>query len=164
MFGRLVLAAALAVALASAQGGMGGGGKGRNSNGDMGSQMPMRTQRQTPFELFKEKLKLSSEQASEAGNILTAAAQQASQIRTQIDKSRVDLAGAIIEGKSPDEIQKLVEAHTALQAQLDGVEADAFSKVFATLKPNQQSKAGQAFELMAGMLDRQSGGGGRRGR
>ena len=47
------------------------------------------------------------------------------------------------------------------------LEAEAVAKVFAILKPNQQAKAGQAFELMAGAFDRADGpgqGGGRGGR
>jgi hypothetical protein len=35
---------------------------------------------------------------------------------------------------------------------MTGIEAEAFGKVYALLKPNQQSKAPQAFELMAGMF------------
>jgi hypothetical protein len=129
----------------------------------MGADTPVRVQRQSPFEMFSDKLKLSREQSTEAGNILSAAAQQASPIRGQLDKSRADIAGAMIEGKGEEEVKKLIDAQTALQAQLDGVAADAFSKIFATLKPNQQSKAGQAFEFVAVMFDRAAGGGGRRG-
>jgi hypothetical protein len=128
----------------------------------MGADMPMRTQKQSPFEVFTEKLKLNKEQASDAGNILAAAAQQAGPIRGQLDKSRADIAGALIEGKSDEEIKKLMDAHSALLTQFDAVAADAFSKIFATLKPNQQSKAGQAFELVPTLFDR-AGGGGRRG-
>ena len=160
MFGKLVVIAALAATLASAQ--RGGGGGGRNNN-TMGTDMPMRTQRQSAFDQFRDKLKLNKDQESQARDILVAAAQQASPLASQMEKSRADLAGAMIDGKSDDEIKKLVEAQSAVQAQLDGVEADAFAKIFATLKPNQQSKAGQAFELMAGMFDRAAAGGGRRG-
>jgi hypothetical protein len=161
MVGRIILAVTLAATLASAQGGRGGGGMGGNN---MGTTMPQTTrmQRQSPFEQFCEKLKLNKEQTSDAQNILAAAAQQAGPVREQLDKNRADIAGAMIEGKSQDEIKKLVDAHSGLQAQLDGIEADAFGKLFATLKPNQQSKAGQAFEFMAAMFDRPGGGGGGR--
>ena len=35
---------------------------------------------------------------------------------------------------------------------MTNIEAEAFGKIYALLKPNQQSKAPQAFELMAGMF------------
>jgi hypothetical protein len=35
---------------------------------------------------------------------------------------------------------------------MTGIEAEAFGKLYALLKPNQQAKAPQAFELMAGMF------------
>jgi len=170
MFLRLMLVAILAATLAPAQRGGGGGGGGRGGGGGESGMMPMRAQRQSAFDLFSEKLKLNKDQSTEAGKILTAAAGKVGPLRSQIDKGRADIAGAIIEGKSPDEIKKLMDDHTALMAQVDAIEADAFSQIFATLKPNQQSKAGQAFDLMAGMFDRAGGGGsgggggGRRGR
>jgi hypothetical protein len=43
--------------------------------------------------------------------------------------------------------------YSALAAQMDGVEAEAFGKIYAMLKPNQQSKAEVGFELMAGMFE-----------
>jgi len=165
MFGRLVITAILAATLASAQRGGGGGGGGRGGRDGGAAAMPMSMgQRQTKFEIFAERLKLSKEQAAEAGNIFTAAMTKAGPLRTQLDQSRTQIAGAMIEGKSQDEINKLLEAHTALEAQVDAVEADAFAKLFATLKPNQQAKAGQAYELMAGIFDRPAGGGGGGGR
>ncbi|HYW48289.1 MAG TPA: hypothetical protein VE959_35825 [Bryobacteraceae bacterium] len=161
MFLRLLLVAILAATLAPAQrGGGGGGGGGGRGGSNTGASMPMRTQRQSSFDLFSEKLKLSKDQSAEAGKILADAAGKATPLRPQLDKSRADIAGAIIDAKSPDEIKKLMDDHTALMAQMDAIEADAFSQIFATLKPNQQSKAGQAFELMAAMLDRPAGGGG----
>ena len=35
---------------------------------------------------------------------------------------------------------------------MTSIEAEAFGKLYALLKPNQQAKAPQAFELMAGMF------------
>ena len=49
---------------------------------------------------------------------------------------------------------------------MTGIEAEAFGKLYALLKPNQQSKALQAFELMAGLFagTGMPGGGAGRGR
>jgi hypothetical protein len=35
---------------------------------------------------------------------------------------------------------------------MTSIEAEAFGKLYALLKPNQQAKAPQAFELMAGLF------------
>src|SRR5438132_14414436 len=59
-----------------------------------------------------------------------------------------------------------VDAYAAAAAKMAGVEARAFASVYATLKPNQQSNAPQAFALMAGMFQPappRAGGRGQRG-
>ena len=161
MFGRVVLVALLATTLASAQrGGGGGGGRGRGGGGDMGDMGMMRPQRKSRIEQFADKLKLSQEQRGEVEKIFREVLEKSAPVRAQIDTSRANLAGAMIQGQSADEIKKMTEAHAALEAQMDLIEADAFSKIYAMLKPNQQPKAGQAFELMAGYFDRFGGGGG----
>jgi cell division protein FtsB len=163
MLRRALLLVLAAASVAFPQRG-GGGGGGRGGGGGMSDMPMMRPQRQSRLQLFAEKLKLSKEQREEAEKILTAAMHQAAPLAMQIDKSRAEIAGSIIDGKPEGEIQKLKEAHTALEAQMDTLEADTFAKIYAELKPNQQSKAGEAFELMAGVFDRAaSGGGGARG-
>jgi hypothetical protein len=176
MFLRVLFTAVLAAGLALAQrggggggggmgddmgGGMGGGG-GRGMDG-MGGGMGMRPQRQSKFEQFVEKLKLSKEQGEEVQKAFSAAQEEAAPIRSQMDQGRVTIAGALIEGKSADDVKKMQDAYAALCAKMAAVEAKAFAKVYATLKPNQQSKAPAAFELMAGMFERPAGGGARRG-
>jgi hypothetical protein len=56
-----------------------------------------------------------------------------------------------------------VEDLAALRAKIVAVEAKSFGKLYATLKPKEQAKAAQVFEVMAGMFDA-SGIGGRGGR
>jgi Spy/CpxP family protein refolding chaperone len=164
MFIRVLLIVALATGVAFAQrgGGRGGGGGGMPP---MGGGMP---RPQSRIQQFADKLKLNEEQGHAVEKILSAGMEKAMPIRNQIDQSRANIAGALIENKSADEIKKLMDAHTALEAQLDLVEVELFSKIYSTLKPNQQSKAAEAFELMAGVFDRMGagagGGGGRGGR
>lgn len=162
MFVRLLLIAMLAATLASAQRGGGGrGGSGAGGGSDMPRMMP---QRQSKANQFSEKLKLTREQQDEANTALTAAVQELMPVRAEMDKSRVAIAGALIEGKGPDELKKLMDDYAAEAAQATGIEVKAFSKVFASLKPNQQAKAGQAYELLSEALDSLGGGGGRGGR
>jgi alanyl-tRNA synthetase len=161
MFARLLLATLFAAALAFAQGKKGGGSKGGMGDG-MGD---FRPQRQSKIEQFADRLKLSKEQKEEAQAALSAALEESAPVRNEIDKSRVAIAGAMIEGKSADEIKKLQDEYTAVAVKWTAIEVKAFTRVYASLKPNQQQKAGQAFELLAEALDSiGSGGGGRGGR
>jgi len=142
------------------------GGRGGSGMSDAGNYNPAPAQPKTKLDLFAAKLKLSSEQVEQVNAILVATTQQMAPVRAQIDKSRGEIASAMLTGKSPEDLNHLLEAHTALEAQMDAVEADTFAKVLALLKPNQQAKAAQAFEFLAGAFDRGPGhgGGGRRGR
>lgn len=166
MLGKMLLAALLATALASAQrGGNRGGGMGDETGG-----MPaMRVSQPNRALLLAEKLKLDKDQKQELQNILMAAAEEAAPLRSQITNARVQLAGAMIEGKGDEAVKRAQEACSALAAQVAGIEAKAFAKLYALLKPNQQAKAAQGFELLAGMLEQPGGrgrgmaGGGERG-
>ena len=170
MFARLVVTATLATVLASAQGGR-GGGMGGGMDGGMGNErggigeggmsgMP-RPQRQSKLDQIADKLKLNKDQKDEVQTIFQAAMEQAKPVNDQISKGREVIAGAIISGKSDDEIRKMMEQYAALAAQITAIESQAFTKVYALLKPNQQAKASAAFELMAGMFSQRQGGGGR---
>jgi hypothetical protein len=162
MLVRVLAIGLLAVAIAPAQ--RGGGGE---RGGDMGASMP-RMPRQTKADQIADKLKLSKEQKEEFGQILSAGSEEAAPLRGQLGNARVQLAQALIEAKGEQDVKRAQDSVANVSAQLTAVEAKAFSKVYALLKPNQQSKAPQAFELMAGIFSqgggRGSGGGmGRRG-
>ena len=74
------------------------------------------------------------------------------------------IAQAFLAKAPEDQIKKLLDEYALVSAQMTGIEADAFAKVYAILKPNQQAKAAQAFELMGGMFMGGAGGGGGMGR
>src|SRR3954454_23048551 len=167
MFKRLLLAGVLSAALASAQGrggggggdemgGVGGGGMGGGGGRDMGAgRMGMggcMARKPTKAEQFADKLKLNKEQREEVATIMMAALERSGSIRTDLDDRRAKLAGALIDGKPAEELNKLTTDYAAVAAQMTKVQADAFAKIYALLRPNQQGKADQAFELMAGMF------------
>jgi len=164
MFRKLLLAGILAAAMAFAQSGMGGMGQsgmggmggGRQRGGDMNGMENMgnmsRTRRQTKAEQIADKLKLNKDQKDQFESILSAGREKAAPIREQMDKQRAQIAGAMIGGKPAEEVDKLIADFTGLAAQMTAVETEAYSKIWAMLKPNQQSKAPQAFELMAGIF------------
>jgi Spy/CpxP family protein refolding chaperone len=169
MLVRLLLAAVIAAGLASAQpgGGMGegmggGGGMGRGGSG-MGEGMGgggMMPRRQSRLDQLADKLKLKSDQKSEVERILSAAMEKAGPVRDQLNQARRAVAEAMLNNASDEDVKKALDGYAAVSAQMTGVEADAFGKIYALLKPNQQGKAAQAFELMAGLFSGGGGGGG----
>jgi len=89
--------------------------------------------------------------------------EKAAPTRDLLTKGRVVIANAITGKAGQDEVKKMLDEYAAVSATMTGIEADVFAKIYALLKPNQQSKAPQAFELLAGMFDGggMQGGGGR---
>src|ERR1039458_2453586 len=78
--------------------------------------------------------------------------EKAAAARDLLTKGRIVIANAITGKASDDDMQKLLAEYTKVNATMTGIEAETFGKLYALLKPNQQSKAPQAFELMAGMF------------
>ena len=117
----------------------------------------------TPFEEFADRLKLDQKtQAPQAAEILNAAAAEAGPVGVQMLQLRQKLLNDDLAGDSAD-AKSVLDAYTAAAAKMSHIEADAFAKVYALLKPNQQSKAPQAFARMAGFFQATPGRGGRGG-
>jgi len=154
MVRRLLLAGILAAGVLCAQrsGGGGGGGRGGRDGGGMDAIAIPR--RQARFDVIADKLKLNKEQKEEAGKIFDAAQESAAPLNEQIRTGRNRITQAIIQGtNSGPEFEKLTGAYEAVLAQMAGIEAAAYGKLYASLKPNQQSKAPQIFaDQMAGMF------------
>jgi len=175
MLVRLFLTAVVATGVACAQigggdeggmGGMGGGGgRGSKGGGDMGGGSTIQTRRLTRVELLFEKLKLNKEQKEQAVTILSAASEKAAPVREQLNKGRIVMANNITSKGSAEDLKNFMGEYTKVSAVMTGIEAEAFGKLYAILKPNQQAKAPQAFELVAGLFSGGTPGGGRgRGR
>jgi hypothetical protein len=168
MFMKLLLAAMIATTVAFAQGGggmgddMGGtGGRGGGAGDDTGG---VRMQRQSPFDIFADRLKLSKDQKTEAQTVLVDAMKESAPLRQQMAQGRAAIANSMLGSKSVDDQKKAMDAYASMVAQETGIETKAFAKVCAMLKPNQTGKAAAAFEAMAGIFNASPGGGGRRGR
>lgn len=173
---RILMAAAMAASLVCAQdtmGGGGGGGRGGGGGGGMGGDMggmgggggAPRAQRQSKADLLAEKLKLKNDQKTDVEKILSNANEKAGGLRTQLNQQRIAIATAMQQKAGEDQLKKLYADYAVLSAQMTGIESDAFAKIYALLKPNQQAKAAQAFEIMGGMfMGNPAGGGGGRGR
>jgi phosphoribosylaminoimidazole (AIR) synthetase len=156
MLVRFLLTAVLAAGFASAQRGGGGGDEGNIGVGggpSAGPGAPMtQVRRQTKQEMLFDKLKLNKEQKEEAAKILSAAMEKAAPTRDLLTKGRIVIANNITGKGSEEDLKKMWGEFTSVNATMTGIEAEAFGKLYALLKPNQQAKAPQAFELMAGMF------------
>ena len=123
-------------------------------------------QQRTPYEQFADRLKLDSKtQIPAVDQILSDATREAAPIGQQMLQLRQQLVNLALENK-PADMKPVVDGYAAAAAKMAGIEARAFAKVYATLKPNQQSSASQAFAIMAGMFQPPAprGSGGRSGR
>jgi regulator of protease activity HflC (stomatin/prohibitin superfamily) len=149
MVRKLFLAGTLAAGLLLAQR---GGGSGMGGAG-MGNIPMRRAPRATRADQIAEKLKLNSKQKDQLSVILATAREQAGPVREEMDNQRADIASAIIDAKPPEELQKLLDHYAEIAGRMTALEGDAFAKICDMLKPEQQSRAPQAFELMAGMFD-----------
>jgi hypothetical protein len=125
--------------------GQGGGAAPSGSMGGGASLDP------TPFEQFVAKLKLDSKkQLPEVQKIFTAAATEAGPISLDLIKLRAQMVE--FDGK-PDQLAPVTAAFTAASARMVAAEVKAFKQVQALLKPDQLSKSGEAFVLMAGIFN-----------
>jgi hypothetical protein len=114
---------------------------------------PERAQARTPFQLFADKLKLDEKtQVPAVEEILSAAAKEAAPVGQQMLQLRQQLVNLDLAKKGDDETKPVVAAYADAAAKMAGIEARAFAKVYAMLKPNQQSNAAQAFAIMAGIF------------
>jgi len=179
MFKRMLVMAAVCSAMALAQGGMGGGGGdmggggmggsrggGGMGGGEMGGMGGggMRMQRQSKADQIADKLKLNKDQKEQLQKIFDAGREEAGALRESLSKARLGVADALLNNKSDDDVKKAQEVYAAEVAKATAVEAKAFAKIYALLKPNQQSKAGQAWDLMADIFSAGGRGGGGRQR
>ena len=126
----------------------------------MGAGMPRRQPPSKP-EQVADKLKLNKEQKEEFERILAAGREEARPVLETMMKMRAQLATVMLRGGAEADLKKATEEYTAAAAQMTAIETKAFGKLYAALKPNQQGKAAQAFELMAGIFEPRIGGGGR---
>ena len=133
-------------------------GMGREDTG-----APPITRVATPFEQFSSRLKLDARtQVPPVEQIFTEAQREAAPIAQKMLELRQQLVNVALGTKSDDQ-KTVVEAYAAEAAKMTGVEARAFAKVYALLKPDQQARAPQAFAMMAGIFQPAGGGRGRGG-
>jgi hypothetical protein len=108
---------------------------------------------------FASKLKLDREQAPVVDEILSAAASEAAPHAQQMLQLRQRLLNAS-RANLAEEVKAAQDAYAASAAKIAAIEAAAFAKVYAQLKPNQQKDGAEAFALIAGLFSNAPAGGG----
>lgn len=85
-------------------------------------------------------LNLTPDQQAQAKQIMAGARQEAAPLRQQMKQNRQALAAAIRSG-SDAQIDQITKAEAPVMAQLAAIRAHAFEKIYATLTPEQKTKA-----------------------
>lgn len=148
MFWKFIGVLVATVAL-SAQGDNLGSQFNGNGGGDLAGPV-MRPK--TLMEQFVETLKIDQKtQAPAVQEIFAAALKEANPVVGQMMQSRQRLVNADIAANA-EQTKAELDTYAAAATKMALIEAQTFSKVMATLKPNQQSKGPQAFAIMAGIF------------
>jgi hypothetical protein len=100
---------------------------------------------------FFDHLRLNGDQTDAAEEALTAAAQEAGPMVEDMLGLRRQWANAEWQGDAAG-IRASFEAYGKVATAMVALEADAFAKINAVLQPNQQERAAEAFDIMAGIL------------
>ena len=149
---KLVTIGLVVVSLAAAQrGGGGGGGRGGRGGGGGGDGVSMFPSAKNHLEQMSDDLKLSKEQKKDVRTLMDEAQKEAAPLKDQLAKSRIQLADAIEAGKQ-DDIDKAIQSHSALEAQMTAVEMKAFAGIYKMLDADQKSKSRAVFVMMPGIF------------
>ena len=158
MIRRVLMAAALTALLVplgfAQRGGGGGGGMGGGEGMGGGGMRGGRGPQVDKVEVLASDLKLSADQKTAVSAIMDGAQKQADVILPKIVASKQEILELSVEGKDTAEQTKEL---ASLNAQMLGVEVDAFTQTVAKLDAKQKSKAPKLFDDLAGMFTVQGG-------
>lgn len=93
-------------------------------------------------------LNLSPEQRTQAKQVLANAREEAKPLRRQLHQNRAALLDAIKAGDNA-RIDQITKGEAPLMAQMAAIRAHAFSKIYATLTPEQKTKADNMRQFMS---------------
>lgn len=111
------------------------------TNSAPAAQHPVRAGRRGRFgQRIANYLNLTADQQAQAKQVMTAARQEAAPLRQQMKQNREALANAIKAGNDA-QIDQIAKAQAPVMAQLAAIRAHAFEKIYATLTPDQKTKA-----------------------
>jgi hypothetical protein len=114
--------------------------------------LPVMRSPESKFDRIASRLKLNKEQKAEFETILNSGQQDANPVFDRLLKARVAMTDAMLSGTGQEEVDKLLASYRSVAAEMENLEAHALARICARLKPNQQGKAGAAFEEMSGIF------------
>jgi Spy/CpxP family protein refolding chaperone len=132
----------------------GGGGGSRGGGGGGGGMMPGRGS-MAPLDMMANRCNLSKDQKKQFSTILDAAHKSAAAValRKQIPASREQIAAAVLAGKSPEEVKKVVDASGLAMAQMSQIELKTFGELYNLLDADQKKAGSQVvYNALAGMF------------
>lgn len=136
MIARILSIGLMSAALVLAQRGGGGGGRG----GDMGA--PLSFASTNRLDRLANSLKLNKEQKKNIKATMDDAQKEATPLHEQMNKSRLEIAGAIAAGKPKEELEKAVLGAAELETQMTSLEVHAFAKALGFLEDDQKKAGG----------------------
>ena len=155
MFVRFLLAGFLVAGLASVASAQRGGGGPSGDGGD--AQFCQLAGRpfmgETRLDRFTLELKLTKEQKNDAKEIFDAAQKEAAAVRDKLQMNRGALLATYIGKQSQPQIDQILATQGTLEAQMIAIEGGSFAKFLDTLTADQQKKAPQIFQQIAGMYN-----------
>ena len=105
----------------------------------------------TPLQELADKLRLDQKQFPPVQQLFTEAAKEAAPIAQEMVELRRQLVNLELTNRSA-EAKPVLDAYARAATSMAGLETRVFQQIYATLRPNQQSRAGEAFALMAGLF------------
>ncbi|GEM_PF-3540580 len=130
-----------------------GGSRGPQGQDDGGfAALSARPYQESRLDRFAELLRLNKDQKNGAKQIFDAAQKEAEPVRGELQKGRVAIATAYLNRQPQPEIDQVIAAYANSLAQMTAIETRAFARLCESLTPDQQKRAGAAFQLMAGMF------------
>ena len=106
----------------------------------------------TLFQQFVGRLKLDRKtQVPAVEQIFARAREEAGPAGEQMIELRLQLVNATL-ANQPDALRTAQDAYMVAAARMTALEVGAFVKVYAMLKPDQQSHSAEAFAIMAGVF------------
>jgi hypothetical protein len=118
----------------------------------------------TPFETFADKLGLDEKtQLQPVREIFLAGAAEAGAPARELLQLRQRVLNIELSGQTA-ELKAALDAYAVAADKIATIEANTMTKVAALLRPNQQNKIPQAFQVLQGMFQINAPAGGGRGR
>jgi hypothetical protein len=149
MIRKILIIGVLVATVGFAQRGGGRGGGGGGGGGGMPAGMRAQTSR---IDTFTTIFTLNKDQKRDVKTLFDDAQKEANPLRDQLSKSRLAIGDAVQAGKAGADLEGVIKANAALEAQMSAIEARTFAKLFKMLDKEQQSKAGAVFAMMKGIF------------